>query len=69
MRRIYLLLFLIVVRQTVYIAPCFEKAREHKCNTKEVIECNGPLGNCKCDNGTKCLWTSMASIKGCPCET
>lgn len=51
------------------LPPCFSKAQENKCNPKEKVECNGPLGSCVCDDGSKCIWTNMQPVAGCPCKT
>jgi hypothetical protein len=50
------------------VPPCFAKARDHKCGTSGKIDCNGPLGSCKCDDGSQCIWTNMAPVAGCPCR-
>ena len=37
--------------------------------TDEKIEIKDKIGQCKCQDGSQCVWSENKPIMGCPCNT
>ncbi|KAL4461798.1 hypothetical protein ABPG72_019048 [Tetrahymena utriculariae] len=64
---------LVIISLLLCLAACqganvWRKVMGFGC-TDEKIEIKDKIGQCKCQDGSQCIWTDDKPIMGCPCQT